>query len=145
MIMLLVSLPAFGIVYLYHNSGNLNWDLPKLPGFWNGFFIGSSIVLLIGQYFLFHQDLKKVGVDFSLFEKVRVYSKATVKRFFILFCISVLSTIGLLLNQGPVYIVVFAVCLVFFSLGKPSPDRLSRLLKLKKEDRELLREVTRPQ
>jgi hypothetical protein len=41
-------------------------------------------------------------------------------------------------------VVVFALALVFFSLGKPSPDRMVRLMRLKKEDRELLREISRP-
>jgi hypothetical protein len=145
MIILLVSLPAFGVVYLYHNSGNLNWGLPVLPEFFNGLFIGLGFAMLLGQYLVFHQDLKRAHPEQALVEKVKIYSKATSKRFVILFCISILSTIGLLLNQGAIYIVIFAICLVFFSLGKPSPDRLSRLLKLKKEDRELLREAARPE
>jgi hypothetical protein len=41
-------------------------------------------------------------------------------------------------------VVVFALALVFFSLGKPSPDRMMRLLRLKKQDRELLVEISRP-
>jgi hypothetical protein len=39
---------------------------------------------------------------------------------------------------------MFTLALVFFSLGKPSPDRMVRLMKLKKEDRELLTEISRP-
>lgn len=80
----------------------------------------------------------------SLVEKVEIYAQATSFRFWLLFLIAILSTIGLLLDQGAVHILIFALCLVFFSLAKPSVDRISRLMKLKKEDRELLRETTRP-
>lgn len=145
LVVLLIAIPPFGIVYLYHNSGNLNWGLPVLPDFLNGLIVGINIGLLIGQYFIFHKHLKKGHGDFTLSGKVKTYAKATSIRFWILFLVSLLSTIGLLLDQGAVHILIFAICLVFFSLGKPSPDRISRLMKLKKEDRELLKEAARPE
>lgn len=144
-LVLLVSLPAFALVYLYYNSGNLHWDLPALPDFANGVLIGAGVVLLLGQYLIFHRQLKPALGEMSLLEKVKIYSRATLKRFLILFAISMIATVGLLLKQDPIYIVIYAVCLVFFSLGKPSPDRIGRLLKLKKEDREILKEDARPE
>ena len=144
-LVLLVSLPAFALVYLYYNSGNLDWDLPSLPDFVNGFILGGGVAMLVGQYVLFHKQLKPALGDLSLLEKVKIYTQATLKRFLILFGASILATIGLLLNQDPSHIVIFALCLVFFSLGKPSPDRIARLLRLKKEDREILREASRPE
>lgn len=69
----------------------------------------------------------------ELLEKVRIYSNATNQRFWILFLISVFASVGLLFNQNPVYTVIFAVTLIFFSLAKPSPDRMARLMKLKKK------------
>lgn len=140
----MVALPLFGVVYLYDTSGNLNWDLPRLPGFIHGFLIGFSVVFLIGQYLIFHQKLKLTFSSEHLLEKVRIYSEATNQRYLFLFIVSIFATIGLLFNQNPVYTVIFAVTLVFFSLAKPSPDRMARLMKLKKEDRELIREASRP-
>jgi hypothetical protein len=145
MILLLISLPIFGMVYLYHNSGNLDFGLPKLEGFFNGFIIGFSVVLLIGQYVIFHQNIKLTFEKDELLDKAKIYLKATSFRFLILFATSLLSTIGLLFNQSPVYIVLFAISLVFFSLAKPSPDRMARLMKLKKADLEILREASRPE
>jgi hypothetical protein len=52
--------------------------------------------------------------------------------------------LGLLFSGNPGFVVIFAITLVFFSLGKISPDRMARLMKLKKENRELLREISRP-
>ncbi|WP_332914284.1 hypothetical protein [Algoriphagus boritolerans] len=76
--------------------------------------------------------MKSTFVVEELLEKVRIYSNATNQRFWILFLISVFASVGLLFNQNPVYTVIFAVTLIFFSLAKPSPDRMARLMKLKK-------------
>jgi hypothetical protein len=144
LLILMVALPLFGMVYLYDSSANLSWDLPQLPRFIGGFLIGFSIAFLIGQYVVFHKKLKSTfGVN-ELLEKVRIYSEATNQRFWFLFLVSILATVGLLFSQNPVYTVIFAVTLIFFSLAKPSPDRMARLMKLKKEDRELIREASRP-
>lgn len=140
----MVALPLFGIVYLYDSSGNLSWDLPMLPGFIHGFLIGFSIAFLIGQYVVFQRKLKLTFATEDLLEKVRIYSNATNQRYLFLFIVSIFTAVGLLFNQNPVYTVLFAVTLVFFSLAKPSPDRMARLMKLKKEDRELIREASRP-
>jgi hypothetical protein len=144
LLILLISLPAFGVVYLYENSGNLFWDLPRLPGFINGFLIGFSIAGLIAQYVLFHKKVKLSFAENDLVEKVRIFLNATAQRFWILFFVSIFATVGLLFNQNPVYVVIFAVTLLFFSLAKPTPDRMARLMKLKKEDRELIRDASRP-
>ncbi|MCU0400107.1 MAG: hypothetical protein MUE75_03715 [Algoriphagus sp.] len=144
LIILIISLPIFGMVYLYHNSGSITKDLPELSGFPNGFLMTFSVTLLVGQYWAFHVNIKKTFAQTELLEKVKIYAKATSQRFLFLFLVSICSTIGLLFSGNPFFIVLFALTLVFFSLAKPSPDRIARLLKLKKEDRELLREIARP-
>ena len=144
LIILIISLPIFGMVYLYHNSGSITKDLPELSGFPNGFLMTFSVTVLVGQYWAFHVYLKKTFAENQLLEKVKIYAKATSQRFLFLFVVSICSTIGLLFSGNPFFIVLFAVTLVFFSLAKPSPDRMARLMKLKKEDRELLREIARP-
>lgn len=145
LIILIISLPIFGMVYLYHNSGSITKDLPELSGFPNGFLMTFSVTLLVGQYWAFHVNIKKTFAQTELLEKVKIYTKATTQRFLFLFLVSICSTVGLLFSGNPFFIVLFALALVFFSLAKPSPDRIARLLKLKKEDRELLREIARPQ
>lgn len=144
LLILMVALPLFGMVYLYDTSANLSWDLPQLPEFINGFLIGFSIAILIAQYVIFHKKLKLTFAIAELLEKVRIYSNATNQRFWLLFLVSIFATIGLLFYQNPIYTVIFAVALIFFSLAKPSPDRMARLMKLKKEDRELIRDASRP-
>lgn len=144
LIILIISLPLFGGVYLYHNSGNVTKNLPELPELFNGFLLTVCPIILLGQDLLFRKKIKLTFNEAELIEKVKIYCAATTHRYLFLSLVSLGSTIGLLLSGNPFYIVIFALALVFFSLAKPSPDRMARLMKLKKEDRELLREIARP-
>lgn len=145
LIILIITLPIFGGVYLYHNSGSITKDLPDLPDFVNGFLLSFCPILLLYQDLTFRKKIKLTFGELELIDKVKIYCKATTQRFLFLFLVSVGATLGLLFDGNAFYIVLFALALVFFSLAKPSPDRMARLMKLKKEDRELLREIARPQ
>jgi hypothetical protein len=144
LVILIVCLPLFGGVYLFHNSGSINKDLPQLPVFSQGILLGLGFLVLGLHYVLFHQKIKQSFTMDNLMDKAKCYFAATRQRFFLLFLAAILSSLGLLFSGNAGFVVVFAVTLVFFSLGKPSPDRMARLMKLKKEDRELLREISRP-
>lgn len=141
---LLLALPAFGMVYLYQQSGSLTGLATTLPPWISYSLLGSGVAVLGLQYLLFHQKIKKSFQQESLLEKVKLYTTATKQRFGFLFLVSLVSTSGLLLTGSPGFVLLFTLTLVFFSLGKPSPDRMVRLMKLKKEDRELLSEISRP-
>jgi hypothetical protein len=143
-VVLLLSLPAFGMVYLYQQSGRFTHTLPLLPTWTQYLLLGAGFLLLILQYGLFHQKIKQSFQQESLLERVGLYATATRQRFLILFLVSMISTAGLYWSGSPGFVFLFALTLVFFSLGKPSPDRMVRLMKLKKEDRELLTEISRP-
>lgn len=144
LILMIFALPVFGIVYLYFTSGNLDWGLPFLSEsiFW--FLVVLNVTILIIQYILFHQKIKLTFQSVDLESKTKIYLSATRNRFLILFLVSILSSVGLLFFKSPAFVFLFAVTLVFFSLAKPSPDRMTRLMKLKKEQRDLLKEATRP-
>jgi hypothetical protein len=43
-----------------------------------------------------------------------------------------ISTAGLYWSGSPGFVFLFTLALVFFSLGKPSPDRMVRLMKFLK-------------
>jgi len=141
-VVLLLALPAFGTVYLYQQSGTFSQTLPLLPTWAQYILLGAGVLLLVLQYVLFHQKIKQSFQQELLLEKVGLYAAATRQRFLVLFLVSMISTAGLYWSGSPGF--VFTLALVFFSLGKPSPDRMVRLMKLKKEDRELLTEISRP-
>lgn len=144
LICLLLALPLFGLVYLYQQAGNLDKSIPQLPVFAQSILLVASLVLLAVHYFLFHRRIKATFAQEELSAKILGYLAATKQRHSLLFFVAVASSLGLLFSSNPGFVVVFALALVFFSLGKPSPDRMMRLLRLKKQDRELLVEISRP-
>ncbi|MFT7364585.1 MAG: hypothetical protein ACI9UV_002795, partial [Algoriphagus sp.] len=80
----------------------------------------------------------------ELILKLRAYTNATKERYVLLFFISLISSVGLLFFENAIFIVIFAVTLIFFSVGKPTPDRISKMLKLDKEQKEQIRVASRP-
>lgn len=145
LIVILLALPVFGIIYLFYESGNKLLNLPEIPDLLVWIMASICIVVLIVQYVLFGQKIKLTFKEDELVEKVKIYAQATTQRYIILFVASLISSIGLLLSNNPVFTLFFAIALVFFSLAKPTPDRLARLMKLKKEDKELIRTASRPE
>jgi hypothetical protein len=143
-VVLLLALPAFGMVYLYQQSGSFSHTLPILPDWTQYLLLVGGFFVLAAQYLLFHQKIKLTFQLPSLLEKARLYASATRQRFMLLLVVSIISTAGLLWSGSPGFVFLFTLTLVFFSLGKPSPDRMVRLMKLKKEDREVLTEISRP-
>ena len=144
-LVMLVALPVFGVIYLFFESGKKLMEVPEIPVFLVWLLASICGAGLILQYLLFTQKIKLTFGKDELLEKVKIYAQATNQRYFILLLASLFSSLGLLLSKNPVFTLLFAIVLVFFSLAKPTPDRLARLMKLKKEDRELIREASRPE
>ena len=144
LICLVLALPLFGGTSLYQPGGKLDKTLPQLSLFEQVLVLVASLGLLVVHYFLFHRRIKATFVQEEISAKILGYLAATKQRHWILFLVAVASSLGLLFSSNPGFVVVFALTLVFFSLGKPTPDRMMRLLKLKKQDREILIEISRP-
>ena len=145
LIMLGLSLPVFGIVYLYYNSGNLNWNLPILPKSMEFGLIAMGFLLLLTQWFLYKKKFRSVFKVKDLYKKMFIYSQASLQRIHILTISCFLDAAGLLLFKNPLFVVFFAVTLVFFSLAKPTPDRIIRTMKLDKSSGDLIRQASRPE
>lgn len=145
LILIAIPLPFFAFVFLSSQNGSLHFDLPALPLFLESFGLGIAFAILVVQYFTFQSAIKSIlAGDFELEKKVKMYSKATMLRFWVLFVSIFLSAAGLLFFQNSGYTIAFAISLVFMSLGKPTPDRIVRLLRLKGEDRAEIEELKRP-
>ncbi|PSL06415.1 hypothetical protein [Cecembia rubra] len=137
LILIAIPIPFFAVAYLNSQNGTFSLDLPEVPAFWNSFSLGFVYVGLALHYIDFHSSLKKIiSSDWNLEEKVKKYASATMHRFWILFISALVCSVGLLLFDNPGYTIAFAITLVFCSLGKPTPDRIIRLLKLKGEERQ---------
>tara|TARA_R110002020_G_scaffold379784_1_gene591019 strand:- start:7062 stop:7601 length:540 start_codon:yes stop_codon:yes gene_type:complete len=144
LILLILVLPLFGMIYLYQSSGEITWNLPELPLFVGQLLYGSGIGLLFAQFLLFRKRMKVVSQDDELLAKLKIYANATRERYLMLFVIALICSVGLLFFGSAIYNVIFAVALFFFSVAKPTPERIKKLLKLNKEDAEIIRLASRP-
>jgi len=144
LIVMIFALPIFGMIYLYHSSGNLDWDLPKFQDWVNQLLVFAGVLLLFAQIFLFQKKIAAINPRSDLLIKLTQYSTATKQRYLILLGVSLICSLGLLLFQSAIYNLLFALTLLFFSLGKPNPNRINKALKLNEGDIEKIRLASRP-
>ncbi|MEB2784968.1 hypothetical protein [Algoriphagus persicinus] len=144
LILLVLVLPIFGMIYLYQSTGKITWNLPELPMLVSQVLSGAGIGLLLAQYFLFRKRVQAVFLTEDLLAKLKIYANATRERYVMLFVVALICSAGLLLFGSAIYNVLFATALFFFSVAKPSPERIKTLLKLTKEDAEVIRLASRP-
>ncbi|WPR76182.1 hypothetical protein [Algoriphagus sp. NG3] len=145
LILLILILPIFGLIYLYQSGGNISQDLPDLPLIFGQVLSGAGIGLILAQYLLFRKRIKAIFQTEDLLAKLKTYAQATRERYLILFGVGLICSAGLLFFGSAIFNVIFAVALFFFSIAKPTPDRIKKLLKLSKEDAEIIRLASRPE
>ncbi|WP_194776755.1 hypothetical protein [Pararhodonellum marinum] len=144
LILIAIPLSLFGFAYLYTNSGNLDWDLPEIPKAFSSFLLGLTTAILVLQYVNFHNTMKKIRFSLNdLEQKIQSYSKATISRFWQLFFVGLICTAGLLVFDNAGFTIAYAVTLLFISIGKPTPQRIIRLLRLKEREKETILEINR--
>ncbi|SNR99176.1 hypothetical protein SAMN06295967_101398 [Belliella buryatensis] len=137
LIIIACSIPVFAIVYLYSQNNTLDFDRPNLPAWLDFVFLGFIYAILAVGYMNFHKAIKVVLANpMDLLDKVIIYKDATLNRLKLLLLSSILSPTGLLIFENNGYIIAYALTLVLISLGKPSPDRMVRLMRLKGEEKE---------
>lgn len=144
LLLIAVPLPLFSFAYLYTSSGNMQFDLPAFPQIFSYLIFGLVVSLLFFQYYAFRNKIILIrNGPATLNEKVTHYGNATSVRYWVLFWAGLLSAIGLFVFDNQVFTIAYAVNLIFISLGKPTPDRIIKALKLKNEERDMVYEINR--
>jgi len=134
-----LPLPLFAFAYLYTTSRSMELDLPLFPELLNSVMMGLVVGLLVVQWLHFHRGIKKTRVSTaSLDDRLHNYKELTISRFWKLFAIGLMCGVGLLFYENPGYTIAYAVTLIYVSLGKPTPDRIAKLLRLKGEEKDLV-------
>lgn len=144
LILIAIPIPFFAVTYLNSQNSTFSIDLPDVSPFWDSFGLGLVVSILVIHYFNFHTAIKRIiNGNFDLETKMSLYSQATMLRFYMLFVTTLICAAGILFFENAGYTVAFAVTLIFFSLGKPTPDRIIRLLKLKGEEKDKVNGLNR--
>jgi hypothetical protein len=144
LILIAIPIPFFAIVYLDAQNRMLFENMPKLDSIWENIGFTTIMVLLGLHYLNFHAEINKIKIsNQDLVMKFQRYVRATSARYWLLMMVGLLCASCLLFFQNPLFTLFFAITLVFFSLGKPTPDRIVRLLKLKGEEKEAVLDLKR--
>ncbi|EIM78303.1 hypothetical protein A3SI_04092 [Nitritalea halalkaliphila LW7] len=143
MALIAVPLVPFIIVYLYVSSDVVEVPVPELSLWLRDALLWGSIGLIAVHYVRFHRAIKpaKERVHMPIEEKMERYADASVQRFVTLFISGLLLTAGLFFFQDPMFTLGFAAVIIFMSLGKPTADRIVRLLRLKGEERKMVEQL----
>jgi hypothetical protein len=141
LILIAIPLPVFSIVYLSVSQGS-SFILPTVPAILNPVLLFLVIALLVAQILRFNGRIQGIrNSDRELIQRVGLLGKATMERFWVLFWVGLLASLGLLLYENPGFTIAYAITLVFVSLGKPTPHRIIQQLKLNKEEREKVQQI----
>ncbi len=137
LIIIASSIPLFAVIYLYSQNNTFDFDRPNFPAWLDIGALGLIYAMLAFGYTNFQKAIKIVHTNpMDIVDKVKVYKNATLNRLKILLISSILSPLGLLFFENNGYIIAYALTLVLISLGKPSPDRMVRLMRLKGEEKD---------
>lgn len=146
LILIMIPLSLFSLAYLYTTAPErpFHLELPVMPDLLGYVLLSGALALLVWQAVDFQKSVKNISksqADISV--RLRAYTGATLRRFWQLLLIGIFSTAGLLLFQNPGFTVIYAAGLVFVSLGKPTPERIIRGLRLKGEEKEMVYDFKR--
>lgn len=147
---LMVGVPLVAFAWIYLNLKTINpHDIFMVPAFRPYLHAGILLlslaiaVLAVIQYRhrftgLEPDTSEQEGVKESLNEKVQIFKEASLKKY-VLFTISTLIIIGgFYLSSEETYGAAYSILLILYSINRPTPERLVKDMRLKKEERELV-------
>lgn len=113
------------------------------------FIIFLSVVFLVTKAFKNYQQ-QMAAADFTgstapkeqqVIEKANLFLNASLSFYWFLTYSTVLVLIGFYLSVEEIYIGAYSILLILFSIKRPTPDRMIKEMKLKKEDKVILFEA----
>lgn len=135
----MVAIPLGVFTYFYLNFArqeSIQSAFPEHPDPVITYFIPLGTVLFITlSYFVYANLLKNINADFSLKDKLSRFARYATIKYALLEAGSLLIVAGFALSKLKFYIVLYVLTLVVFSLHRPTQRRVSKDLKLNKEER----------
>lgn len=128
---------AFVWAYLESTAGNLEPILDESSVNTVNFIMPLVVFgLIITSFYLFRNRLSTIEPSKSLSQKLEEYFTTCIVMYALLEFGLIISVVGYYLTLGNVFLGMFVVVLVFFSLHKPTPYRIAKNLRLKGDEKE---------
>jgi hypothetical protein len=97
-----------------------------------------ALIMVILATVAFKKQVDSINPEIHLRDKLDLYYAASITRSF-LYEIATLTTItGMIISGEQVYVAYYTITLVAFSITYPTMHRIAGLIKLKKDEREIL-------
>jgi len=133
-------LVAFVWLYLESKSGSISPLLEDdaMTGIISLVFPIVVMGLIVGAFFLFKSALRKVDPVTKLMERMLNYTRVSIVLFGMLEMGLIFSVVGYYFTQKDIFLALYFVVLIFFSLYKPTLQRIASHLNIKGDEREFL-------
>jgi len=129
---------CFGYVYLEAGYGTSPMSAPAAEDVLSYVVILFQMALVIASLGTFSKKLKALRNIEGLRERLNAYGRATIIRFILVSVTAFLGVAGLLFAANPIHVGLFVLLMILLSFWWPSPHKLSRDLRLGREERELV-------
>ena len=97
-----------------------------------------TVGLVVGAFFFFRFRLMAIRPTWELLVKVKTYSKKAIQFYALLEMSLIFNVLGYYMLQKDVFLIMYMVVLIFFSLYKPTLERIANHLNIKKETRDFV-------
>jgi len=133
-------LVAFVWLYLESKSGSISPLLEddSTAGTISLVFPIVVMGLIAGAFFLFKSGLRKINPSTQLIEKMKNYTRLSIVLFGMLEMGLILSVVGYYITQKDTFLAMYFVVLIFFSLYKPTLQRIVGHLNIKGDERDFV-------
>jgi len=137
---LALPLLAFVWMYLEYNSGSMQ---PFLEDQSTADMLGFALPLMtvgviVGAFILFNAGLRSIDPAKGLFNQVQGYFQKAIILYAMLELGLILNLVGYYLDQRNIYMAMYMIVLVFFSIYKPTLNRLAKHLNINGKDKDFL-------
>lgn len=134
----LVPVLCFGYIYLEAGYGSGPMPVPERGDILSYVLISLQMALVIASLGMFSKRLHAVRKIETLRGRLDAYGRAIVIRFVFMTVIAFLGVAGLLFTANPIHVGLFVLLMIVLSFWWPSPHKLSRDLRLGREEREVV-------
>lgn len=151
---LMVGLSLIAFVWVYLNlpaiTPNIIFSVPAYRPYLHGLFLLGSLALLIWSLVQYRKSIKDPGafsgpenIQEKVIAKVSFFRATSLKLYLLLTLSTLLVVAGFYLSARPEYAAAYSVLLIVFSLYRPTPERMMKDMKMKKEERDYFIEAAR--
>lgn len=153
---LMVGLPLLLFAWTYLNlkliSPWVYFEEPLTGTFLHALILVVVIVLPVLAYKRYKKEIatassasKDVQNTVSLREKVNVFISASLRFYYVLTISNILVVIGFYFSAEEFYIFFYSILLILYSINRPTPDRMVKELRFKKEEKEAFYQLLKNQ